>query len=86
MGHHPRVEAYIELIPRRASGELNTAANFLREFVVSHPTYKKDSRLTPEIAHDIVELADRLARGDTAIEGFLPAELLMASKGRRTRE
>ena len=30
LGHHPRVEAYVELISRRASGELKTTANFLR--------------------------------------------------------
>lgn len=86
LGHNPRVEAFIDLISRRASGELKTGATFLREFVMKHPTYKKDSRLTKEIAHDIVLLAEKLGRGDTAIEGFIPSDLLMAAKGRRNRQ
>lgn len=83
---NPRVEAFIELISRRASGKLKTTANFLREFVLKHPTYKKDSRLTKEIAHDIVELAEKLTRGDTAVEDFIPRDLLQMANRRRARE
>jgi glutamate--cysteine ligase catalytic subunit len=82
---NPRIEAYIELVSRRASGKLKTTATFLREFVMRHPTYKKDSRLTKEIAHDVVELAEKLARGDTAFEDFLPRDLVQMAQSWRRR-
>ena len=42
-----RVQAYVDLIVKRASGELQTAAAWQRDFVRQHPDYKKDSVVTP---------------------------------------
>ena len=38
-----RVQAYVDLIVKRASGELQTAAAWQRDFVRSHEDYRKDS-------------------------------------------
>jgi glutamate--cysteine ligase catalytic subunit len=45
---------YLDLIRKRASGELWTAAKWIRHFVATHPQYKKDSVVSEEIAHDLV--------------------------------
>ncbi len=42
------------LICKRASGELQTTATWIREFVQKHPAYKHDSVVSQEIAHDLV--------------------------------
>lgn len=45
---------YLDLIRRRASGELWTAAKWIRHFVATHPAYKKDSVVSEEINHDLI--------------------------------
>lgn len=45
---------YLDLIRRRASGELWTAARWIRHFVATHPHYKRDSAVSEEVAHDLV--------------------------------
>jgi len=72
----PRMDQYLELIGRRASGSLQTAASFMRDLVTNHPDYKQDSVVAPTIAHDIVRVADDLAAGKLAFDNFLPATLL----------
>lgn len=44
----------MEHLRKRAAGEVMTTAAWLRNFVTSHPDYKKDSRVTDEIAYDLV--------------------------------
>lgn len=45
---------YMEHLRKRAAGEVMTTAAWLRHFVTTHPEYKKDSRVTDEIAYDLV--------------------------------
>lgn len=45
---------YLDLIRRRASGELWTAARWIRHFVATHPLYQKDSVVSEEVVHDLV--------------------------------
>lgn len=42
------------LITKRATGELKTAATWIRDFVAEHPDYKHDSVVSDSIAHDLV--------------------------------
>lgn len=37
---HCTIQQYLKLIQRRASGDLQTTASWLRQFVQSHPDYK----------------------------------------------
>ncbi|KXJ90948.1 glutamate-cysteine ligase [Microdochium bolleyi] len=48
------LETYLDLIRKRASGELWTAAKWIREFVKGHPTYKQDSVVDDEINKDLI--------------------------------
>jgi len=57
------IDRYLELIKRRASGELISAATWQRRFVRSHPDYKNDSIVSHTIAHDLIVAAHELAEG-----------------------
>jgi glutamate--cysteine ligase catalytic subunit len=45
---------YLDLIRRRASGELWTAARWIRHFVATHPQYGKDSAVSETVVQDLV--------------------------------
>lgn len=45
---------YLELIGKRASGELDTTARWIRNFVGKHPEYKHDSVVDEKITHDLI--------------------------------
>jgi glutamate--cysteine ligase catalytic subunit len=45
---------YLDLIRKRASGELWTAAKWIRHFVAAHPEYKRDSVVGDAITKDLV--------------------------------
>ena len=45
---------YLDLISKRASGELDTAARWIRNYVDSHPLYKHDSVVDEQITHELV--------------------------------
>jgi glutamate--cysteine ligase catalytic subunit len=45
---------YLELIAKRASGDLCTASRWIRDFVDIHPSYKHDSVVGDDIAKDII--------------------------------
>lgn len=63
--------SYLGLISKRASGQLMTGAAYLRQFVQTHPAYKKDSVVSSEITYDLVKRADEIAKGL-----YHPTELL----------
>ncbi|CAB0033817.1 unnamed protein product [Trichogramma brassicae] len=52
---HCTIQRYIKLIERRASGELLTTASWLRKEVLSHPDYKKDSKISQKINYDLLK-------------------------------
>jgi glutamate--cysteine ligase catalytic subunit len=58
-----RLCSYLQLISRRASGELISAATWQRRFVQAHADYKGDSIVSHTIAHDLVLAAHELALG-----------------------
>ncbi|EHA55742.1 Zn finger-containing GTPase- Activating Protein for ARF [Pyricularia oryzae] len=61
---------YLDLIRRRASGELSTAARWIRDFVAAHPKYEKDSVVGPEINHDLVKAIIAIGEKECAGKGF----------------
>ncbi len=65
-----KIESYLELISKRASGELQTAATYMRDFVMNHPQYKNDSVLTDDIVYDLVDKVN-----DISTEKVSPKEL-----------
>eukprot|EP00054_Salpingoeca_dolichothecata_P027989 m.208962 g.208962 ORF g.208962 m.208962 type:complete len:639 (-) comp26094_c2_seq4:71-1987(-) len=65
------LERYLLLIKRRASGELLTAASWMREFVNAHPDYKNDSKISDKINFDLMKVIDALGKGETAAPTLL---------------
>lgn len=73
----PRIEQYLQLLSLRAARKLQTTAEMLRAFVLAHPDYKQDSRVSMAITADIMKLWERLnTEGDCP--GYLPRELTRA--------
>jgi len=71
---------YLDLISKRASGELVTAASWTRQFVRSHPAYKFDSVVSDEIAYDLLQRCNELAAGTTAAPELLGSFMKHAKK------
>lgn len=58
------ISQYLKLIQRRASGELLTTAQWMRNFVAVHPDYKKDSVVSESICYDLMNTFDQITRGE----------------------
>lgn len=54
---------YLSLVSKRASGELQTGATWIREFVRNHPDYKKDSAVSQSINYDLIKAVEALGNG-----------------------
>merc|ERR1711971_178302 len=49
------ISKYLQQISKRASGEIPTTAKWMRNFVLEHPDYKKDSVVTETINYDLLK-------------------------------
>ncbi|CEP63629.1 glutamate--cysteine ligase LALA0_S08e06986g [Lachancea lanzarotensis] len=73
-----RLFYYLKLVHDRATGVLPTTANFLREYITTHPSYKKDSRLTAEINYEMLKMASRVTHLDDSkdeVSNFFGSEI-----------
>ncbi|KAI8081561.1 glutamate-cysteine ligase-domain-containing protein [Halteromyces radiatus] len=66
-----KLTKYLDLISKRASGELMTGATYLRQLVKRHPDYQHDSVVSPSITYDIVRTADDIAQGHIRVPELL---------------
>ena len=53
-GIRAQLERYISFVESRATGESPTPAKVIRDFVLSHPQYGKNSIVSEKIVHDLV--------------------------------
>lgn len=67
-----KIQNYLNLIRRRSTGDLKTPATWIREFVLKHPKYKKDSVVSEEINYDLMVAIDEIERGVRAAPDLLP--------------
>ena len=59
-----RIEnSYLALVSRRASGELQTGARWIRGLIDAHPDYAHDSVIGEKVAYDLAKKIDQLMRG-----------------------
>ena len=56
--------SYLDLVSRRASGELQTGARWMRGLIDAHPDYTHDSVIGEQVAYDMTRSIDQLMRGD----------------------
>jgi glutamate--cysteine ligase catalytic subunit len=49
-----KITQYLKTIENKANGKIKTAASWMRDFVMKHPSYKFDSKVNNEIAYDLM--------------------------------
>jgi glutamate--cysteine ligase catalytic subunit len=59
-GELSEIKRYLDLVKRRSTGSLSTAATFIRNFVRAHPAYKRDSVVSQEINYDLMVTVDKM--------------------------
>ncbi|KAK4191568.1 putative glutamate--cysteine ligase [Podospora australis] len=65
-----QLATYLDLIRKRASGELWTAAKWIRHFVQTHPDYHKDSVVSEAVTKDLVGKVIEIGEREVKGEGF----------------
>ena len=55
---------YLDLIRKRASGQLWTGATWIREFVRGHDDYKHDSVVSEGVCYDLVKAVEGITRDE----------------------
>ena len=53
---------YLDLIRKRASGQLWTGAKWIRHFVRSHPDYRSDSVVSESINYDLIKAVENITK------------------------
>ncbi|PPQ68044.1 hypothetical protein CVT25_014505 [Psilocybe cyanescens] len=74
-----KIQRYLDLVRRRSDGRLVTPATWIRNFVTSHPDYKKDSVVSQIINYDLLMAVDEIERGTVfnsqdVVQVNIPAE------------
>lgn len=65
------LQNYLKLISGRASGKIPTIAHFLRDLVLRHHDYKRDSKVSDAINYDLVVAAVAITNFDTQRKDLL---------------
>ncbi|XP_025829413.1 glutamate--cysteine ligase [Agrilus planipennis] len=78
---HCTIQQYLKLIQQRASGNVLTTASWIRKFVLSHPDYKNDSKVTDTINYDLLNQLKQIQSGEVPCQ-----ELLGYSTVSKTKE
>uniref|UniRef100_A0A8C9HJ80 Glutamate--cysteine ligase n=1 Tax=Piliocolobus tephrosceles TaxID=591936 RepID=A0A8C9HJ80_9PRIM len=58
-----KIYEYIEFVKLRCSGEISTGAAFLRNFILNHPQYEKNSYINKQINYDITKQIADIGKG-----------------------
>lgn len=67
MGILCELDDYLTLVSKRASGELQSAASWIREFVDKHPDYKHDSVISEKINYDLLDTIEKITQGEWSL-------------------
>ncbi|KEY73745.1 hypothetical protein S7711_06322, partial [Stachybotrys chartarum IBT 7711] len=65
-----QLATYLSLISQRASGQLDTTARWIRNFVDAHPAYKHDSVVDETINHDLIGAVIAIGERESAGRNF----------------
>uniref|UniRef100_A0A095C585 Glutamate--cysteine ligase n=1 Tax=Schistosoma haematobium TaxID=6185 RepID=A0A095C585_SCHHA len=66
------INSYLDLIQKRASGELMTTAKWMRSRIMKHPDYKNDSCISSQINSDIIKECWDITKGIIRPPELLP--------------
>nr|CAX82735.1 putative Glutamate--cysteine ligase catalytic subunit [Schistosoma japonicum] len=70
------INSYMDLIQKRASGELMTTAKWMRNRIMKHPDYKNDSYISSKINSDIIKECWDITQGVIRPPELLPSDLV----------
>ena len=65
------VDSYLQLLELRATGQLLTAASWLRKYVSIHPAYQHDSQLTQPVVVDMMRAVVQIQSGQCEVVQLL---------------
>uniref|UniRef100_A0AC35THR5 Glutamate--cysteine ligase n=1 Tax=Rhabditophanes sp. KR3021 TaxID=114890 RepID=A0AC35THR5_9BILA len=65
------ISQYLSFIQKRASGEIQTQAHWIREFVDNHKDYKHDSVVPESVIYDMLTKMDNISKGTEHCEKLL---------------
>ena len=65
------VDSYLQLLELRATGQLLTAASWLRKYVSIHPAYQHDSQLTQPVVVDLMRAVVQIQSGECEVVQLL---------------
>lgn len=65
------VNSYLQLLELRATGQLLTAASWLRKYVSIHPAYQHDSQLSQAIVVDMMRAVVQIQSGQCEVVQLL---------------
>ncbi|KAH3687185.1 hypothetical protein WICPIJ_001844 [Wickerhamomyces pijperi] len=76
-GQYSRLYYYFDLISKRASGKIPTTASYIRSFVISHPDYKSDSKVSETINYELLKKFELITdyKDLDSLVGFFGEEL-----------
>ncbi|KAI4464929.1 glutamate cysteine ligase [Holotrichia oblita] len=60
---HCTIQQYLKFIQKRAAGDILTTASWIRKYVMSHPDYKQDSKISDEINYDLLKRVNGIQEG-----------------------
>ncbi|ODV57912.1 glutamate--cysteine ligase [Ascoidea rubescens DSM 1968] len=77
LANKERIFMYLLLIEKRASGEIPTIASYIRNFILTHKDYKKDSVVSETINYDLCMRAKSITQLDNEeiLNGFFGLDI-----------
>ena len=67
-----KLNEYLSLFEQRANGKLMTPAYWIRNFIRQHPRYEHDSKVSDEIAYDLLWNIYQISSGEKYCADLLP--------------
>lgn len=59
-----KLDTYLDFLADRASGKIKTGAAWIRDFILTHPDYKHDSRVPQSAAYDLLVKCKDIGQGN----------------------
>ena len=54
------INVYLRFLSERATGQIKTGAAFIRNFVLNHPAYNRDSVVNQQVSYDLIQMMSKL--------------------------
>ncbi|GJQ86461.1 hypothetical protein Trydic_g10368 [Trypoxylus dichotomus] len=77
---HCTIQQYLKFIQKRAAGDILTTASWIRNFVVSHPDYKNNSKVSDKINYDLLKTVNDIQEGIISCPELLGYSIMSKTK------